>query len=228
MTKQHLIAETALRYFDFLRKTFGQGAEILKHALGSIPVFSTGLYKSKYILTGTDLKLDLGCGPVKRKGFIGINLEEPADLIWDLRWGIPFGPGSVGEIRSDHFFEHLMIDDLMYIFKECHRVLKSGGKLDFTVPHLDPYIKPYLKNDVKTLKSLISDIPREHKALYNNSFDILFWLLYRDGAHKSFFDRRSVILKLKNAGFKQISLRNYSKSKDLDKRYSSIYVVAIK
>jgi len=178
--------------------------------------------------SNSKLKLDLGSGDQKRPGFIGIDLNPKADLQWDLRWGLPFGDNSVDEIRSDHFFEHLELTKVVELLKECYRVLKKGGKLDFSVPHIDPYIDAYLKRDFEFLQEKIFDTPKTEISIYNTCFDKISWLLYRSGEHKSCFDKESIIDKVKLAGFKNIKTREFDPKIDIQQRYSSIYIVAIK
>jgi len=173
-------------------------------------------------------RLDLGCGSSKRDGFFGIDLDPKANLQWDIRNGIPFSDCTVAEIRSDHLFEHLDLDVVVSTFKECHRVLIPGGIFDFTVPHIDPYIEAYLKNDFKFLKEEIYDIPNGKEDYYNTCFDLLSWLLLREGEHKSLFDRQSLHAKLELAGFSIIRERVYDDKRDVNRRFSSIYMEAIK
>lgn len=173
-------------------------------------------------------KLDLGCGPTKRYGYIGIDFSSNADIQWDLRFGIPCDDNSISIIRSDHFFEHLSIDELMDILKDCRRVLIKGGVLDFSVPHINPYISAYLENDFEFLKEKIHDIPDGKDDLFNTCFDRVVWLLHRSGEHKSMFDTESILEKVKLSGFNMVHTREYDPNKDNDPRFSSIYVVAIK
>jgi len=80
------------------------------------------------------VKIDLGCGNNKPKGWHGIdvNKDSKADTIHDLSNGIPFGDGTVNEVRANHFLEH--VADKEKIMAEIHRVLVPGGKLSFEVP----------------------------------------------------------------------------------------------
>lgn len=82
------------------------------------------------------VRLDLGCGKRKPKGYIGIDKdpESNADIIYDLEIGIPYSDNSVDEVRAYHILEHL---DPMHIMPEIHRVLKPGGRLVFEVPSTD-------------------------------------------------------------------------------------------
>lgn len=174
------------------------------------------------------IRLDLGCGAAGRPDHIGIDYHPKATLQYDLRKGLPFPDGSVIEIRSDHFFEHLTMKDLTNIWKECYRVLQPGGVMDFTVPHIDPYFEPYFKKDQQLFNERIKDLPISEADLYLTSFERLMWLLVRDGDHKSFFDKESLEKRLLYCGFSKVSFRDFDPERDLNKRYSSAYVVAIK
>jgi predicted SAM-dependent methyltransferase len=188
-----------------------------------------GLRKAAELSRSTaPISLDLGCGPTKRPGFVGIDLSETADVRWDLRWGLPFADNTIAEIRSDHFLEHLELPMVVTVLSECHRALRSGGSLDFTVPHFDPYLDAYLRHDFEFLKENIYDVPRDQEDLYDTCFDRIIWLLYRDGGHQSMFDTESILAKVRLAGFTSVTTREYDSTRDVNQRFSSIYVVAIK
>ena len=124
------------------------------------------LNKIKRIINSREeIRLDLGCGSIKRHGFTGLDLSIYPDIIWDISWGIPFNDNSVKEIRSDYFFEHLELLMVYKVLQECLRVLVPGGILDFTVPHIDPYIRAHLKNDFDFIKNKIYDIPNGQSFL---------------------------------------------------------------
>ena len=185
-------------------------------------------YANHLAKSNVDIRLDLGCGASGPPGFIGIDLTPAADIQWDIRWGIPFPDNSVLEIRSDHFFEHRELPVVVEVFRECRRVLVPGGLLDFTVPHFDPYVDAYLRRDWQFLKEKITDIPEGQEDLYSTCFDRIAWLLHRAGEHKSLFDRDSVIAKLRVAGFTDIRIREFDPNRDINWRFSSIYVGAVK
>lgn len=89
-------------------------------------------------------RLDLGCGPWKKEGFIGIdncvgdaqwkNIPNAKliDIDHDLSKGIPFQDATVEEVFAAHFLEHT---DLDFMMREIHRILKSEGVLEFIVPY---------------------------------------------------------------------------------------------
>lgn len=80
-------------------------------------------------------RLDLGCGPDRQEGCIGIDrYSYPCvDVVRDIdRHGLPFDDRSVDEVRARHFLEHCR--DLIFVMNEIHRVLRPGGRLVAVVP----------------------------------------------------------------------------------------------
>lgn len=76
------------------------------------------------------LRLDLGCGPNPREGFVGfdrIAFNEKVQCV-DLRDPWPWDDESVNEIHSSHFVEHLTAIERCHFFNELFRVLKPNVK----------------------------------------------------------------------------------------------------
>lgn len=82
-----------------------------------------------------NIKLDLGCGKFKKKGFFGIDkFPSPnVDRVVDVDEGLPFSDNSVIEIYSSHVLEH--VDSLEEVMEEIYRVCKPGAKVLIKVPH---------------------------------------------------------------------------------------------
>ena len=92
------------------------------------------------------LKLDLACGKLCAPGFLGVDYwYKDVDFIVDLRtYPWPWDDSSVGEIRCNHYIEHIMPaeiehggvtkDSLAAFMDEAFRVLKVGGVLSIVVP----------------------------------------------------------------------------------------------
>jgi SAM-dependent methyltransferase len=81
--------------------------------------------------------LNLGCGNKKADDEIGVDIIDlpEVDVVTDLnKYPLPFDENSVDEIRSYHCFEHL--DDLVALMNDIYRILKPGGILLCTVPHV--------------------------------------------------------------------------------------------
>lgn len=95
--------------------------------------------------SGVPVILELGCGPRKQSGRIGIDaLDLPGvDIVANLDNGLPFLPDRcVDEIHSRSFLEH--VDKFENLMREMVRVLKPGGKVVSFVPH---FSNPYFYSD---------------------------------------------------------------------------------
>lgn len=80
--------------------------------------------------------LEIGCGKVKAKGAIGIDMHRtPAtDAVCDLDAPhLPFADDTFEKVYAIDVLEHLK--DVKAIMEEIHRVLKPGGEALIRVPH---------------------------------------------------------------------------------------------
>ncbi len=92
------------------------------------------------------LKLNVGCGQVKYPGWVNIDIEPGADLVLDVRKGLPFDDNSVDFIYNEHLLEHLTLEEGKKGLSEFHRCLKKEGVLRIAMPDLDWTIQQYDKD----------------------------------------------------------------------------------
>lgn len=81
------------------------------------------------------VRLDLGCGPHRRPGYLGLDLllEKNLDIIGDAH-NLPIREKVIEEIISTKVFEHL--NNPYQCFSECKRVTKEGSKIIISVPNI--------------------------------------------------------------------------------------------
>jgi SAM-dependent methyltransferase len=86
-------------------------------------------------------KLDLGCGPNRQGGFIGVDCRkfDNVDIVADLRQPWQWKDASVEEVYCSHFVEHLTAEERIHFVNELHRVLIPGGTAQIIVPHWNSY-----------------------------------------------------------------------------------------
>lgn len=80
--------------------------------------------------------LDVGCGPNKFPGSIGVdmNAATAADVICHLdRGGLPFRDNSFDQVRAVHLIEH--VADVMATMEEFYRVARPGATIWIVTPH---------------------------------------------------------------------------------------------
>lgn len=91
-----------------------------------------------------DLRLDIGCGSLKREGFIGVDILDVADYQCDIATErLPFADDSASHIFSSHCLEHIPPAQLAHVFQEFTRVAKDGALLELWHPfsmHRDAFI----------------------------------------------------------------------------------------
>ena len=84
------------------------------------------------------LKLDFGCGPNKREGFLGVDsrpFDGKVDVVCDLTKPWQWKDNSVEEGHCSHFIEHLNAAERIHFVNELYRVLIPGGKCQVITPH---------------------------------------------------------------------------------------------
>lgn len=82
------------------------------------------------------VKIDLGCGSVKKEGFIGLDfvMAPGVDHVLDLtRDRYPFDDNTVDYVFSSHFLEHIGAPN--HIFQEIGRICRDGAKIEIWTPY---------------------------------------------------------------------------------------------
>jgi predicted SAM-dependent methyltransferase len=192
------------RLKDYLSVGPGSGADYsafrafvsnrVKPALSLAMKRSSRAKARRLMASGVPLRLHIGCGPVYKEGWVNMDLARPGwrlDLVWDLRWGLPFDDGTVDAIFSEHLFEHLPWAAGLSLLRHCHRVLRSGGGIRVGVPDLQRYVLSYLEKDP------LIDVCRPDRPTRAMALNEVFF----GYGHTSMFDFATMDLLLRSAGF---------------------------
>lgn len=84
------------------------------------------------------LAIDLGGRPGDaEEDFQALNKNLPADIVGDVRQGLPFEDDSVGVFRAADFLEHIPIGQVVPLMNEIYRCLAPGGWLLSSTPSTD-------------------------------------------------------------------------------------------
>ena len=80
------------------------------------------------------LKLHLGCGQNKIKGWINCDIspEVNPDRVIDLEGKLPFKENSVEEVSAEHVFEHII--NFIPLMHELHKICKDKTKIKIKTP----------------------------------------------------------------------------------------------
>jgi predicted SAM-dependent methyltransferase len=166
------------------------------------------------------LKLNVGCGKVKLDGWVNIDIESGADLVLDVRKGLPFNQNSVDFIYNEHFIEHLTFEEGRKILQNFHRCLKKGGVLRVATPDLDYVIQKYAYNwkEQEWLSRPAYQFIKTRGQMINVSF--------RAWGHQYLYNEEDLWNQLISVGFKSVikydfGLSNHSELFNLETRPDS-------
>jgi len=161
------------------------------------------------------VKIDIGCGPNKKEGFLGLDQYSFPGVDHVVRLGnepLPFADGTVEEAHASHFVEHLTATERCYLFNDLFRVMQPGAKMTMIVPHWGSsraYGDPthqwppigemwffYLKKEWR-----MSQAPHTDKSNWPLGYDCDFDATWGYSMHPGFLTR--------NAEFQQFAMNHY-------------------
>ncbi len=82
------------------------------------------------------MKINFGCGRDIKEGFVNVDIEKlpGVDKVWNLNnFPYPFENESAEEIHCISTLQ--IVDDVIKVVEEFHRILKKGGCLFINIPH---------------------------------------------------------------------------------------------
>ena len=190
---------------------------------------------ARQLLCGSPLKLNLGCGPNPKPGWVNIDLfDSAAELRLDLREHWPFPDGAVCHIYSEHVFEHFQFhEQVPHFLSESLRVLCTGGRFDVGVPDTEWPLRAYgdPNDDYWTFAKAI------HPAWCETKLDHLNYHFSQqkehgyawEGEHKYAWDEETLERSLKKSGFSGVKRRQFDSSLDSEsRRIGTLYICAFK
>jgi predicted SAM-dependent methyltransferase len=116
---------------------------------------------------------------------------------------IPQSTGTVDAVYSSHMIEHLVRDDAWAFLLECHRVLRSGGRLRLVVPDLHALVHQYLQRG--NADNFLGQMQFE-THLPAGLLAKLRWLLFGGRGHHWMYDARSLGDLMGEAGFVDVEM----------------------
>lgn len=149
-------------------------------------------------------KLHLGCGGNHIKGFINSDVLGNGVHI-NICKPLPFKDNSLDIVYSSHLVEHIYKRDFIKHLKECHRVLRKGGKLIVQTPNLQMLsecVYDIFSEENKIIKEGFSEFFDDEivgSDLINGCTHLLF-------GHKYVYDYYEMLRLFKKSGFNLFKL----------------------
>ncbi len=183
-------------------------------------------------------KIQIGGGKHILDGYLNIDISPPADLVCDVREGIPIGDESSNLIFSEHFFEHVDYPkSSKKVISEFFRILKQGGQVILGVPDSKMVIKGYVSKNKEYYYKALDIWYKNRNCLDNlNTYIDLVNYHFRDqdddmkySPHYWAYDFEKLESLFKNAGFNKVERWKFDPLIANPKReWGSIYVIATK
>lgn len=183
------------------------------------------------------LKLNLGCGPYSKKGFLNLDFSKSADYRLDLRRKLPFPDESCRLIFSEHFVEHLAYPEgVERLFSDCFRLLEPGGKVSFSVPDTDWPLETFRHEENEwILNSRANGWHPAECSTYMEHLNYHFRQRWRGRSyghfenHRFAWDFATMEKKLAESGFVEVRKRQFDSTLDSEHRkVGSLFVEATK
>ncbi|MEU7639094.1 methyltransferase domain-containing protein [Streptomyces sp. NPDC039016] len=182
-------------------------------------------------------KVQIGGGTHRIEDFFNIDAVPPADLLWDVREGIPLHDDTVELIFSEHFLEHIDYPRSVKSYvREAHRALTPAGQIITGVPDaafaLSQYPGPLNPADEMVERWYAK---RDCRSDINTQLDLVN-LVFRDQdddpkytPHLWAYDYAKLVQLFAEAGFATVKPWTFDpKIANPKRRWGSVYVIATK
>ena len=163
------------------------------------------------------LKVNVGCGNEPFPGWVNLDLDPAvrADIVWDVTDGLPFPDNSCAFIYSEHFLEHIPVQQGVRFLSECRRSLQPGGVVRIGMPCVQALVREYHEN-VWAKQPWLEKYGYawvKTRAEYIN-------IGFRDWGPQWLYDLEELDRRLREAGFTQVKSAGWGESKypELTKR----------
>jgi predicted SAM-dependent methyltransferase len=198
------------KYLDPVRIMIGVGrrAEELRARRAKDKRFAKA--RARLSRANFPLKVNVGCGNEPFPGWINLDLDPAtrADIQWDVTDGLPFPDESCAFVYSEHFLEHIPVQQGVWFLTECRRSLQPGGIVRIGMPCVHDVVRQYYENiwaNQPWLKKYGYSWIKTRAEYINIGF--------RDWGHQWLYDSEELDRRLREAGFSRIESVSWGESK---------------
>jgi predicted SAM-dependent methyltransferase len=116
----------------------------------------------------------------------------------------PLPDASFSFVFSEHMIEHVPLAGARRMLAECHRVLRSGGRIRLATPDLARVVRIHAATDPTTKDYLHWAIAHNHLPADLPADAVVINSLFHDHGHQFLFDEPTLTALLRTAGFEDV------------------------
>ena len=177
-------------------------------------------FQIKSYLKNDFRKLQLGSGDNLMEGWFNTDLYPKKGFIYlDVSKPLPIPSSSFDRIFSEHMIEHVSFQESYLFLKECHRILKPGGRIRIATPDLDHYLRLFNSEKSSLDEEYIDWISKDWLIRGGITFknpSMFINLVMHSWGHEFIFDFDTFNSVLKEIGFKDVTRHVSQESFDVN------------
>lgn len=128
--------------------------------------------------------------------------------MWDVTEGLPVPDGSCECIYSEHFLEHLTVEQGIRFLRDCRRVLRPGGVMRVAMPSVAEPVRRYYENSWRENPAL-----EEYGLTWIQTRAEYINVAFRHWGHQWLYDEEELGRRLREAGFERTSTVAWGESR---------------
>lgn len=180
-----------------------------------------------YLSSPVVKKLHIGCGGNLLPGWLNTDsFPQNGAVFLDAGEIYPFPDNSFDYVFSEHTIEHIQYRQALTMLRQCHRVLKPGGRIRLVTPDLRVYAG-FLKSELSPIERdcvnhFFNDwiktgfsYAKDYQPI-SDQYPAIFVLndIFRNYEHRFIYDDQTLAELVKAAGFQMVEQAVTGKSSD--------------
>lgn len=189
--------------------------------IGAIAMIAKSSHLIGSYLKGPGVKkLNIGCGHNGLPGWLNTDFfpEIPNVAHFNATKPFPLPSETFDYVFCEHMIEHVTYGDGLKVLSECHRVLKSGGKIRVSTPDLKFLIDLYTDGKSALQSDYVDWSATKWVASGVKSDTFVINNFVRAWGHKFIYDRKTLNRSLEVTGFGNIEPFAIRQSNDAELR----------